>query len=202
MGTVKPGWEGRYFEDFKVGDVYRCRYGRTVTENDNIWFTLLTCNTNQIHFNSEYGARTEWGKPLINSALTLAIVAGMGVMDVSENGFAMGWDEIKLPNPLFAGDTIYSESEVLEARASRSRPEQGLVKVRTRGYNQHGDVVIDYSRTVMVWKRAHAPSLDLFPTPRPADAGAAGGTASKAKPARMTKTTKSATARAVRPARR
>ena len=115
--AVKPGWEGRYFEDFEVGDIYRCRLGRTVTEADNIWFTLLTNNTNQIHFNNEYGKRTEFGKCLINSALTLAIVAGMGVADVSENGFALGWDEIKLPNPLFAGDTLYSESEVLgEAR--------------------------------------------------------------------------------------
>ena len=112
--AVKPGWEGRFFEDFEVGDIYRCRLGRTVTEADNIWFTLLTNNTNQIHFNNEYGKRTEFGKCLINSALTLAIVAGMGVADVSENGFALGWDEIKLPNPLFAGDTLYSESEVLE----------------------------------------------------------------------------------------
>ena len=160
---VKPGWEGRFFEDFEVGDVYRCRYGRTVTEADNIWFTLLTNNTNQIHFNNEYGKRTPYGKCLINSALTLAIVAGMGVADVSENGFALGWDGITLPNPLFAGDTLYSESEVLEVRESRSRPEQGIVKVRTRGLNQDGQVVIDYARSVMVWKRAHAPNLNLFP---------------------------------------
>jgi itaconyl-CoA hydratase len=160
---VKPGWEGRFFEDFEVGDVYRCRYGRTVTEADNIWFTLLTNNTNQIHFNNDYGRRTPYGKCLINSALTLAIVAGMGVADVSENGFALGWDGITLPNPLFAGDTLYSESEVVEVRESRSRPEQGIVKVRTRGLNQDGQVVIDYTRSVMVWKRAHAPALNLFP---------------------------------------
>jgi acyl dehydratase len=163
---VKPGWEGRYLEDFEVGDVYRCRYGRTVTEADNIWFTLLTCNTNQLHFNRDYGERTSFGQCLINSALTLAIVAGMGVADVSENGFALGWDEITLPNPLYAGDTLYSESEVLEVRESRSRPEQGIVKVRTRGYNQHGQVVIEYRRSVMVWKRAHAPSVALFPEPQ------------------------------------
>src|SRR3989304_5774481 len=108
---VKPGWEGRYFEDFEVGDVYRCRLGGAVTE---------TNNTNQIHFNNEYGKRTEFGRCLINSALTLAIVAGLGVADVSENGFALGWDEIKLPNPLFAGDTLYSESEVLEKRETKS----------------------------------------------------------------------------------
>ena len=151
--AVKPGWEGRFFEDFEVGDVYRCRLGRTVTEADNIWFTLLTNNTNQIHFNNEYGKRTEFGKCLINAALTLAIVAGMGVADVSENGFALGWDEIKLPNPLFAGDTLYSESEVLEKRESKSKPQWGIIKVRTRGIQQDGKVVIDYARSVMVWKR-------------------------------------------------
>jgi len=164
MGNLKPGWEGRFLEDFEVGDVYRCRFGRTVTEADNIQFTLLTCNTNQIHFNRDYGARTQWGQCLVNSALTLAIVVGMGVADVSENGFALGWDEITLPHPLFAGDTLYSESEVLEVRESRSRPEQGVVKVLTRGYNQAGRVVIEFRRSVMVWKRAHAPSKDVFPT--------------------------------------
>ncbi|HZU04375.1 MAG TPA: MaoC family dehydratase [Chloroflexota bacterium] len=163
---VKPGWEGRYFEDFQVGDIYRCRLGRTVTETDNIWFTLLTNNTNQIHFNTEYAKRTEFGRPLINSALTLAIVAGMGVADVSENGFALGWDWIRLPHPVFAGDTLYSESEVVEVRESKSRPEMGIVKVRTRGYNQDGKVVIEYERSIMVWKRAHAPRLNLFPVPQ------------------------------------
>ncbi len=163
MGTVKPGWEGRFFEDFAVGDVYRCRYGRTLTESDNIQFTLLTNNTNQIHFNRDYAARTQWGECLVNSALTLAIVAGMGVMDVSENGFALGWDEITLPNPVFAGDTLYSESEVVEIRESKSRPGQGIVKVETRGYKQDGTLVISYRRSVMVWKRASAPSVALFP---------------------------------------
>jgi acyl dehydratase len=160
---VVTGWEGRYFEDFEVGDVYQCRLGRTVTEVDNTWFTLLTNNTNQIHFNTEYGKRTEFGQCLMNSILTLAIVAGMGVADVSENGFALGWDEIKLPNPVFAGDTLYSQSEVVDKRESRSKPEWGIVKVRTRGVKQDGTVVIDYTRSVMVWKRAHAPSRDLFP---------------------------------------
>ncbi len=163
MGTVKPGWEGRFLEDFSVGDVYRCRYGRTVTEADNIAFTLLTNNANQIHFNREYGKRTEWGQCLVNSALTLAIVAGMGVPDISENGFALGWDEVRLPNPLFPGDTLFSESEVIDVRESRSRPEMGIVRVETRGYNQDGTVVIQYKRSVMVWKREHAPSQDLFP---------------------------------------
>src|SRR5258706_13719470 len=110
--TVKPGWEGRYFEDFEIGDIYRCRIGRTVTENDNIWFTLLTNNTNQIHFNNEYGRQTEFGKCLINSALTLAIVAGKGVGPINENGIAFGWDKIAPPKPPFARETRHSESEV------------------------------------------------------------------------------------------
>lgn len=167
MRRVVAGWQGRFFEDFEVGDVYRVRYGRTVTEADNTQFTLLTNNGNQIHFNREYGERTEWGRCLVNSALTLAIVTGMGVPDVSENGFALGWDEVRLPHPLFAGDTLYSESEVLSTRPSKSRPEQGVVTVMTRGYNQHGDLVIEFKRTVMVWKRGHGPSLDLFPVPPP-----------------------------------
>jgi acyl dehydratase len=163
LGAVKPGWQGRFFEDFEVGDIYRCRYGRTVTEADNTQFTLLTNNTNQIHFNRDYASRTEWGQPLVNSALTLSIIAGMGVADVSENGIALGWDEITLPHPVFAGDTLYSESEVIETRASKSRPEQGIVKVETRGYNQDGTLVIKYRRSVMVWRRDHAPSQKLFP---------------------------------------
>ena len=167
VGTVKPGWEGRYFEDFEIGDVYRCRYGRTVTESDNTQFTLLTNNTNQIHFNRDYAARTEWGQPLVNSALTLSIIAGMGVADISENGFALGWDEITLPNPVFAGDTLYSESEVVSARESASKPDRGIVKVETRGYNQDGVLVIRYRRSVMVWKRDAAPSQRLFPDVSP-----------------------------------
>ena len=171
MSTIKSGWEGRFFEDFEVGDVYRCRYGRTVTEADNIQFTLLTNNTNQIHFTRDYGARTQWGQCLVNSALTLSIVAGMGVADVSEYGFALGWDEIVLPIPVFAGDTLYSESEVIQVRESNSRPDRGIVKVETRGYKQDGTPVIRYRRSVMVWKRASAPSAALFP---PVDDSASG----------------------------
>jgi acyl dehydratase len=164
--AVKEGWIGRFYEDFEVGDVYRCRIGRTITQADNIWFTLLTNNTNQIHFNEHYAAKTEFGRPLVNSALTIAIVAGLGVADTSENGFALGWDKIDLPNPLFEGDTIYSESSVLEKRESKSRPQWGIVKIRTRGIKQDGTVVIDYSRSVMVWKKAFAPNNDTFPEPK------------------------------------
>ena len=109
MGVIKEGWVGRFFEDFSVGDVYRSRIGRTISEADNTQFTLLTNNTNQIHFNTDYASRTEFKKPLVNSAMTLSVVAGLGVTDVSENGFALGWDYIKLPHPVFNGDTLYSE---------------------------------------------------------------------------------------------
>jgi itaconyl-CoA hydratase len=163
MGTVKQGWTGRFFEDFAVGDIYRSRLGRTITETDNIQFTMITNNTNQIHFNTHYASRTEFKKPLVNSALTLSVIAGLGVSDLSENGFALGWDYIKLPHPVFPGDTLYSESEVISVRESNSRPGQGVVKVRTRGLNQDGVVVIDYERSIMVWKKAHAPLTALFP---------------------------------------
>lgn len=163
MGTVKEGWTGRFFEDFEVGDIYRCRLGRTITETENIQFTLLTNNTNQIHFNAHYASRTEFKRPLVNSAMTLSVIAGLGVADISENGFALGWDYIKLPTPVFAGDTLYSESEVISRRESKSRPDQGIIKVRTRGINQDGLVVIEYERSVMVWKKGHAPLKALFP---------------------------------------
>lgn len=161
--TEKRGWEGRFFEDFEVGEVYKSRIGRTITQVDNIWLTLLTNNTNQIHFNEHYAAFSEFKRPLVNSAITIAIVAGLGVADTSENGFALGWDHIKLPNPLFEGDTLYSVSEVIDKRESNSRKTQGIVKFRSRGIKQDGTVVIDYSRSVMVWKRAHAPALRHVP---------------------------------------
>ena len=167
MGNMKSGWVGRFLEDFSQGDVYRSRLGRTITDADNVQFTLLTNNTNQIHFNAHYAARTEFGKPVVNSALTLSVVSGLAVTDVSENGFALGWDYIKLPHPVFAGDTLYAETEVVSVRQSRSRPGQGIVKVRTSGLNQNGIVVIEYERSVMVWKRSHAPLVDLFPERRP-----------------------------------
>jgi itaconyl-CoA hydratase len=162
MGRIIKGWEGRYYEDFEPGDVYVHPYGRTITENDNIWFTLLTMNTNEIHFNNDYAAGTEWGRPLINSALTLAIVLGMSVMDVSQNAVNLGWEEIKLLNPVFAGDTLYAQTEVLEKRESKSRPEMGIVKLKTIGYNQNNTPVIEMKRTIMVWKRNFAPRLKIY----------------------------------------
>jgi itaconyl-CoA hydratase len=163
---VKAGWQGRFLEDFSVGDVYRSRLGRTVTQTDNIWMSLLTNNTNQIHFNEHYASRSEFGRPLVNSAITIAIVAGLGVTDTSENGFALGWDAIVLPNPLYEGDTVYSESEVLAKRDSASKPEMGIVRFRTRGITGEGVVVVEYTRSVMVWRHAFAPAVSLFPEAR------------------------------------
>ena len=159
------GWQGRFLEDFRPGDVYRCRYGRTVTEAENTQFTLLTNNTNQVHFNREYADRAGFGGILVNSLLTLSIVTGMSVPDVSENGIALGWKDIRLPNPVHPGDTLYSETEVLEVRESRSRPQQGIVTVRTRGLNQRGETVVEMERSILVWKREHAPARDIFPQP-------------------------------------
>jgi itaconyl-CoA hydratase len=152
------GWRGRFYEDFQVGDVYEHALGRTITTTDNIWFTLLTQNTAPVHFDHHYAAQTEFGRPLVNSALTLALVTGQSVSDVSQNVMAnLGWDEVRLPSPVFEGDTIYSRSEVLDKRESGSRPNVGLVSVRTTGFNQDGKVVITYRRTVMVYKRGQAP---------------------------------------------
>jgi itaconyl-CoA hydratase len=162
---VKAGWQGRFFEDFEVGDVYEHRLGRTVLSTDNAWFTLLTQNTAPLHFDAHYAAQTEWGRPLVDSTFTLALVTGQSVADVSQNVMAnLGWDEVRLPHPVFEGDTIYSESEVLEARESRSRPNVGVVKVATRGYNQDGTVVITFTRTLLVYRRDHAPG-DSRPRP-------------------------------------
>ncbi|TCJ16476.1 MaoC family dehydratase [Rubrobacter taiwanensis] len=156
----KEGWRGRFFEDFEVGDVYHHPLGRTITTTDNIWFTLLTQNTAPIHFDHHYAKQTEFGKPLVDSTFTLALVTGQSVSDVSQNVFAnLGWEEVRLPNPVFEGDTIYSRSEVLEKRGSRSRPKVGIVKVKTTGYNQEGRVVITFKRTLMVYRRGHAPEM-------------------------------------------
>ena len=156
--AVKEGWTGRVFEDFEVGDVYEHPVGRTVLDADNIWFTCLTMNINPTHLDGEYSKQTEYGRRLVNSCFTLALVTGQSVTDLSINAFAnLGWDEVRLPNPLFEGDTVYSRSEVLETRESKSRPSVGIVRVRTTGRNQHGTTVIEFKRTVMVYKRGHVP---------------------------------------------
>jgi itaconyl-CoA hydratase len=157
--ATKQGWTGRVFEDFVVGDVYEHPLGRTLLAADNIWFTCLTMNTNPIHFDAAYAAQTEFGKPLMNSCLTLALVTGQSVTDLTQNAVAnLGWDEVRLAHPVFEGDTIYSRSEVLDTRESKSRPNVGIVRVKTTGVNQDGTPVIDFTRTFMVWKRGHVPT--------------------------------------------
>ncbi len=156
--AVKEGWTGRVYEDFDVGDVYEHPLGRTVLSVDNSWFTLLTQNTNPIHFDHHYASKTEFGKPLVDSTFTLALVTGQSVTDLSQNVMAnLGWDEVRLPNPVFEGDTIYSRSEVLSKRESKSRPTVGIVSVKTTGYNQKDVTVIEFKRTFMVYKRGHVP---------------------------------------------
>jgi itaconyl-CoA hydratase len=155
---------GRYFEDFQVGDVFQHPLGRTITATDNAWFTLLTMNTNQMHFNDHYAEASTFGRQLVNSGLTLAMVLGMSVLDVSQNAMAnLGWDEIRLPHPVFVGDTLYAESLVLGLRESESRPYAGIVHVRTRGLNQDGKVCVTYERKVMVYKRDAPMDKGHFP---------------------------------------
>ena len=157
--AIKEGWTGRVFEDFEVGDVYKHPLGRTVLESDNVWFTLLSQNVNKIHFDYAYAEKTEFGQALVDSTFTLALVTGQSTMDLSVNTMAnLGWDEVRLPAPVFHGDTIYSESEVLATRESKSRPNVGIVTVRTRGFKQDGTVVITYKRTFMVYRRGHVPA--------------------------------------------
>ena len=158
-------WRGRYLEDFDAGDFFRSRLGRTISETDNTWFTLLTMNTNPIHFNVEYAAKTEFERPLVVSSFTLAIVLGLSVADTSENAVAnLGWEQIKLGRPVFAGDTLWAESEVLSVRESRSRPACGIVEVRTRGVNQRGETVLEFRRSFMIFKREAAGEIaDSFP---------------------------------------
>ncbi len=157
---------GRFFEDFAVGDVYRHPLGRTITDADNVWFTLLTMNTNPHHFDYEKSKGSEFGRPIVNSGLTVAIVLGLSVIDTSQQAFAnLGWDHISLEHPVFVGDTIYAESRVLEARESKSRPHAGVVKVFTRGLNQDGVAVITWERSFFVYKRGAPGTSTGFPEP-------------------------------------
>ncbi len=162
---VKDGWLGRYFEDFELGDIYYHPLGKTVTQTDNQWFTLLTQNTARVHFDSRVASGTEFGRPLVNSTFILALVTGQSVIDLSFNVMAnLGWDEVRLPAPVFEGDTIYSRSKVLDKRSSRSRTNVGIVTVATEGFNQDGAIVISYRRTFMVYREGQGPA-GLMPRP-------------------------------------
>ena len=148
---------GRYYEDFVVGDVYEHRPGRTITQADNTWFTLLTMNTHPLHFDEQYGKASEFGRCVVASPLTVAIIVGMSVSDVSQKAIAnLGWREIRMSAPVFAGDTLYAESSVLQKRDSASRPTAGLVTVSTIGKNQDGKIVCSFERTILVARRGYA----------------------------------------------
>lgn len=162
---LKEGWRGRFYEDFTPGDIYQHPLGRTVTQTDNSWFTQLTLNPNPVHFDKHYSRNTEYGDTLVNSTFTLALVTGMSVTDISQNGMNLGWESIRVREPLFEGDTVYARSELLECRESASRPHMGVVRVRTIGYKADGAVVIEFERSLLVYKRAHAP-LNTLPEPR------------------------------------
>lgn len=162
--AVKPGWQGRYFEDFEIGDIYQHPLGRTVTAADNAWFTLLTMNTNQMHFNDHYAGQSTFGRQLVNSGLTVAMILGLSVSDVSQNAVAnLGWDSIHLMHPVFVGDTLYAESLVTDKRQSSSRPYAGIVTVHTRGLNQDGDTCLRFTRSVMVYRRESSYGTGYFP---------------------------------------
>ena len=164
--AVKAGWTGRVYEDFEVGDIYEHPLGRTVLAADNTWFTLLSMNTNPIHFDHAFAANTPYGRTLVDSTFTLAVVTGQSVIDLSQNVMAnLGWDEVRLPNPVFDGDTIYSRSEVLSKRESKSRPAVGIVTVKSTGFNQDGKIVMTFKRTFMVYKRGHVPPRFRPPAP-------------------------------------
>jgi acyl dehydratase len=176
---IRQGWNGRFYEDFEVHDVYQHPLGRTISEADNTWFTLLTMNTNQSHFNSEYAAKGEFKRPIVVSTLTVAIAVGQSVTDLTQNAFAnLGWDDIRLTAPVFAGDTLYSESIVLSKRESSTRPTAGIVTVRTRTLNQDGVEVCSFERTFYVHRRGAEAVQNIFPIAKdPLDEGPSSKTA-------------------------
>jgi acyl dehydratase len=175
-------WRGRFFEDLSVGDIFKSRMGRTITEADNVWFTCLTMNTNQVHFNTEFARGTRFKQPLVNSCLTLSLVTGLSVPDTSENATAnLGWADVRLPNPVFVGDTLWAESEILSLRPSRSNEAIGIVSMRTRGVNQRSEVVIEYLRTFMIYRREAPEAAPGFP--RTDEPWVVGSTATDAAPA-------------------
>jgi acyl dehydratase len=149
-----PVKDARFYEDFEIGDVYRHPLGRTILAADNTWLSLLTMNTNPLHFDYHYSAKTLFGKPLVDSCITLAILTGQLLAGLAPKAAAnLGWDEVVMPNPVFEGDTIYSQSEVLEKRESESRTDAGAIRIKTTGYNQNDAVVMEFKHTFLVHKR-------------------------------------------------
>ncbi|MEO7083393.1 MAG: MaoC family dehydratase [Gemmatimonadaceae bacterium] len=150
---------GRCYEDFEVGMLIKHALGRTISAADNRWTTLLAVNSNPIHIDSHYASQTEFGQILVNSPFTLALITGLTVADISRYGVNLGWDEVRMPAPVFEGDTLYAQTEVLSARESKSRPNMGLIEVKTTGFKQDGTVIMTFRRTVLVYKRGHVPTV-------------------------------------------
>ena len=170
--TLQSGWQGRFYEDFEVGDVYKHPYGRTVTETDDVWFTNITMNTNPMHFNEAYASETEFGERLVNGTFVIALAVGMSVIDVSMNATAnLGYDKVRHHGPVFHGDTIFAESEVISKRESESRDHVGMVTTELRAYNEDDDLVLSLERTPMVIKREHAEPSAAQPPGWPEDVG-------------------------------
>jgi itaconyl-CoA hydratase len=169
---LASGWQGRFFEDFAVGDVYKHPYGRTVTEADDVWITNITMNLNPMHFNEVYASETEYGERLVNGVVVLGIAVGMSVIDVSMNATAnLGYDNVRHTGPVFHGDTLFAESEVIDKRESESRDHAGLVTTKLRAYNQNDDQVLTLERTNMMLKKSHAEPSAAAPTGWPDDIG-------------------------------
>ncbi len=169
---IREGWQGRFYEDFEVGDVYKHPYGRTVTETDNVWFTNVTMNLNPMHFNEPYAAETEFDERLVDGTFVFALAVGMSVIDVSANATAnLGYDNVRHHGPVFHGDTIFAESEVLAKRESESREHVGIVTTELRAYNEDDELVLSLERTPMVLKRAHAAPSAVQPPGWPGKIG-------------------------------
>ena len=164
MPSLKNIGKNRYleisggdYEDFKIGTEIDHRPGRTITESDNTWFTLLTMNQHPIHFDHSYAEKTIFKKPLVNSTLTLSIITGMSVSSTSQRAIAnLGWERITLPNPVFIGDTVYAKTKIISKRLSNSKPDRGIVSVKTQGYNQKSTLILEMNRSFLVYKRKYS----------------------------------------------
>jgi acyl dehydratase len=147
---------GKYYEDLEPGTVIKHSLGRTITEMDNVLFSTLTMNTQPLHLNEDYASKTQFGRRIVNGIFTLGLAVGLTVSDLTEGTLVanLGYESVKHPRPMFHGDTLYVETEVVSKRESRSRPDQGIVQFRHIGRNQDGTVVIEFERTALMLKRA------------------------------------------------
>ena len=164
--TLHSAQLGHYLEDFVEGDVYQHPLGRTISEVDCTWFTLLTCNLNQNHFNADYARQNPVtdGRIIVNSGLTIALILGLSVIDMSQNAVAnLSFNNLNMTHPVYLGDTLYAESLCTGVRDSKSRPGFGILTMKTRGLNQHGDTVMTWDRSVMVPRRSSGVGQNYFP---------------------------------------